>query len=268
MASIFFKRLEKKYGKEKLTGKKYQVLITEILAHNNEKASRAVGRLTNKSYQDSVKKLSKKKEKNVKLPDMANVIPKRSVFVIKGADTGKFLVENLRDRLQKDMREVLKKFDGTGKKRMETQRGTGTGKINNELVTMFEKQIKNTFENYTKRDPRYGVPSNIHTIAVTEIRSVVNMVKTEYKNKLVKKNDKVKMRKTWIHNKSLSKKPRETHERINGVTIAHDKKFRVGRPKNKGGGFDWMDRPHDPNAPDYQNYTCNCDILYRALVLE
>lgn len=266
MASIFFKRLVNKYGKTKLKGKKYQAMITEILAHNNEKAANAVNRLTAQNYKDSVKKLSKKKEKVVKLPDTSEVLPKRSVFIIKGADSGKAVTDKLRDMLQKDLRDTLKKFDGTGKSRMEIQRGETTGKINNELVKMFEEQIQGTFTNYTKRDPRYGVPKNIHNIAVTEIRSTVGMIKAEYKNELYKKNPNLKGTKTWKHNRSLSKKPRLSHIEQHDITIDDNDKFMVGREDKSG--FDFMDRPHDPTAPPGQNITCNCDIIYRAMVLD
>jgi hypothetical protein len=270
MASIFFKRLEKKYeyfsAAGKLKGQKYQEMITEILAHNNEKAAKAVNRLTDNNYKKSVKKLSKKKEKTIKLPDVSEVLPKRSVFIIKGADTGKAIGDKLRDKLQKDLRQVLKKFDGTGKQRMETRRGVSTGKINNELVKMFEQQITDTFKNYTKRDKSLGVPKNIHNIAVTEIRSTVNTIKTEYKNNLLKKNPNLKGTKTWKHNRSLSKKPRQSHIEQDGITIDDNDFFLVGREDKSG--FDRMDRPHDPIAPPGQNITCNCDIIYRAMVLD
>lgn len=264
MASIFFRRLADKYGSQKLKGRKYQEMITEILAHNNEKAGRAIGRLTNKNYMDSVKKLTKEKEKAVKLPNISEVLPKRSVFLIKGADTGSIISVDLRDRLQKTLRSKLKEWDSTGEKRMEIQRGTTTGKINNKLVVEFEKAIKETFVNYTKRDPSIGVPKNVHNIAVTEIRSTVGTMKAEYKNKLKEKNPNLKMTKTWMHNRSLSKVPRKTHMVLHGYTIPDDERFYVER--ENGSGYDYMDRPHDPTAPPGQNITCNCDIIYRAIV--
>ena len=264
MASSYFKRLADKYGKENITGKKYQKMISEILAHNNKKAANAIGRITSSNYQSSVKKLKKTKQKIVKLPDVSDVLPKRSVFVIKGAESGKSISDTLRTGLEKDLRDTLKEFDGTGKKRMEIQRGVSTGKINPELIKSFQDKIKLTFENYTKRDPKTGVPSNIRNIAVTEIRSTLDTIKASYKDELLKRNPKMQMMKTWKHNRSLSKNPRISHMELNNVTIKDSEKFKVGR--DDGSGFDFMLRPHDPEAPPGQNIGCSCEAIYKARV--
>ena len=158
MASIFFRRLFKKYSKKNLTGKKYQKVIKEILAHNNEKMGNAIGRLSSANYKDQVKRLSKTKQKIVKLPDTSKVLPKRSVFLIKAADSGKKISGTLRDQLERDLRAALKEFDGTGQNRMEIQRGKSTGKINPKLIESFQRRIKKTYESRTKRDKKTGIP--------------------------------------------------------------------------------------------------------------
>lgn len=264
MASSYFKRLENKYGKENIHGKKYQALIQEILAHNNEKISRAMARLSDGHYKENVRKLSKKKQKTIKLPDIQSVIPKRSVFLIKAAEKGDYISETLRSKLEKDLRETLLKFEKTGQSKMEIQRGKETGKINTKLIAEFQATITGTFESYTKKDKITGVPGNIRNIAVTEIRSTVGMIRDEYKRELLKQNPQIKMTKTWIHNRQLSKKPREGHMRLNNMTVPVETKFRVDR--DDGTGYDMMDRPHEPGLPPEQVIGCSCEVIYKAIV--
>lgn len=270
MASIFFRRLNEKYGKSgkaNIKGKRYQKMIKEILAHNNEKMSNAIGRLTNQNYKDSMAKLSKMKAKIVKLPDLTDVLPKRSVFVIKGAESGKVVSNTLRTRLEHDLRTTLKKYMSTGQPRMEIQRGISTGKINPKLIKEFQTAIKGTFENYTKKDPKIGIPKNIKAIAITETRSAIDFMKSEYKNQLVRKNKgNIRITKTWKHNRQLSKVPRIGHMKLHNLTLLDEEKFYVEREDR--GGFDLMDRPHDPIAPAYQNIHCSCDIIYKAQIIE
>ena len=99
MATIFQKRLRDKYGKGELRTQRYNSMIKKILVHNNEKAGRAISRLSTTHYKDSLKKVSKEKAKTVKLPDLSEVLPKRSVFLIKGADDGEMIAETLRKQL-------------------------------------------------------------------------------------------------------------------------------------------------------------------------
>ena len=264
MASTYFKRLEKKYGKHDLHNQKYNKLIKEILAHNNEKVSNALGRLTAGHYQENVRKLSKKKQQILKLPDIKSVIPKRSVFLIKAAEQGDFISDTLRTRLEKDLRSTLEEFQKTGQSKMEIQRGKATGKINPELIKLFQGKITGTFENYVKKDKLTGVPGNIRNIAVTEIRSTVGMIRDEYKRELLRRNPHIKMEKTWIHNRRLSKVPRANHMRMHNVTIPVEQKFKVDR--EDGIGYDMMDRPHDQNAPAKQKIGCSCDCVYRTII--
>lgn len=257
--NIFFGRIKKKYGDDLLKGKRYEEMISEIVAQNNEKISRAVGRISNNQYQKQLKKLSADKAKTVKLPDISEVLPKRSVLLIKGAQSGKIISETLKKRLEKDLREVLKEFEGP---KMEVQRGRTTGKMKPELVAAFQDKIKETFEGYTKKDPSIGVPGNIRNIAVTETRSTVNAIRDEYVKKLLKKNKNLEMVKTWKHNRKLSKKPRQSHMRLDGQTIPYEDLFKVDNEKT--GGFDNMLRPHDPAAPPEQVIGCSCEAIYKA----
>lgn len=264
MASSYFKRLEKKYGKHNLHNQKYNSLIKEILAHNNEKTGRAIGRLSDRHYQSNVRKLNKKKQQTIKLPDIDSVIPKRSVFLIKAAEKGDYISQTLRTRLEKDLRDTIKEFQKTGQSKMEIQRGTATGKINPALIAEFQKKIIGTFESYVKKGKLTGIPGNIRNIAVTEIRSTIGMIKDQYKLELLRRNPHIKMTKTWIHNRRLSKKPRKTHMILHNVTLPVERKFRVDR--EDGSGYDLMDRPHDPTADAGNVIGCSCDCVYKAII--
>lgn len=266
MASAFFKRITEKYGKENITGRKYEKVIQDVLIHNNEKTSRAMARLSNSNYQDQIRRLNKRKQQIIKLPDIEEILPKRSVFLIKSADTTTMITETLRTQLEKNLRSTLEKYQQFGGPKMETQRGKATGKINVDLITDFQAAITNTFESYTKRDPNTGVPGNIRNIAVTEIRSTVGMMKENYNRELMKKNPLIKMYKTWIHNKRLSKKPRKNHMAMHGITIPIDEKFKVDRETDSG--YDMMSRPHDINAPPKQVIGCSCECIYKAILGE
>lgn len=262
MARIFIKRLKEKYGTKNLTGKKYQELITEILAENNQKVSNAVGRLSKDNYEKQLKRIPKNKAVTVKLPDLTKVLPKRSVFLIKAAEKGKAISDDLRASLERDLRKTLKKFTGTGKNRMEIQRGRTTGKINPALIAEFQKSITKTYKSRTKKDKRLGLPGNIKQIATTEVRSVVTAIKREYNQNLVDNNPGLEMTKTWLQNKKLAMVPRETHSEKNGETIPMNKLFKVRREQS--GGYDMMSGPYDPTASAENVIGCNCDLVYKV----
>ena len=77
IAKYHLDRLKKRYG---FTGKKYGNLMQKIIANNTEAVSRAVGRISNDSYKKQFKKYRTRIRRFV-LPDVAEMIPKRSVFI-------------------------------------------------------------------------------------------------------------------------------------------------------------------------------------------
>lgn len=262
MARIFEKRLKEKYGTENIKGQKYQELITEILARNNEKIGTAVGRLSKDNYKNQLKRIPKNKAVTVKLPDISEVLPKRSVFLIKAAESGKAISDTLKQSLEQDLRKVLEEHSGAGKLRMEIKRGRTTGKINPELIEKFQKSIIETYKSKTRKDPDLGIPGNVKQIAVTEVRSTISVIKREYNQRLLDNNPQLKMTKTWLQNKKLAKKPRETHTEQHGKTIAMNEYFRVRR--EKAGGYDMMYTTHDPDASAENKIGCNCDLIYKV----
>jgi hypothetical protein len=158
----------------------------------------------------------------------------------------------------------LKQWKAEGKP-LEIMSGRNAGKINPALVGEFEKSITGVFHDYTRKDPDLGVPANVRGIAITEVRTNIDATKEAYHTELERKNiDIMKMMKTWIQNKSFSKKFRKEHSVVNGVTIAKSDLFKVPSPN---GGFDLMAHPHVAGAPANQVIGCNCDTVYKAILI-
>ncbi len=241
--------------------------MEKIISNNVESVSRAVSRISNDNYKKQFKKYRREGRRFV-LPNIQEVIPKRSVFTRKGAERGVLLTDALKTELDKQLRLILTDFKGRKQPVYIIRRGVKAGRINPAVIGDFEKRIVQTFTNYTKKDKRYGVPSNVHTIAVTEVRSTISDIKETYNQTLLAKNrDKLRMFKRWIHNKSLSKEPRPHHQQMEGRTIEGSKAFAVRHKIKKKGrwiqiGWTKMMRPHDPTAPADQVISCNCDLDY------
>lgn len=269
MAKIHVNRITDKLGiaADELSGQNYREVMTEVIFQNTSNIGRAVGRLTNANYEKQIVNLRKKgrlKEKVVLLPSLDEVLPKRSVAVTKSADSGKQITQTLSDRMNKSLRDTLKQWKADGKP-LEIMSGRNVGKINPELINEFEKSITGVFHDYTRKDPSIGVPANVRGIAITEIRTNIDATKGAYHTELERKNiDTMKMTKTWIQNRSFSMKPRVEHSAVNGVTIARSELFKVPNPN---GGFDLMSHPHAAGAPPEQNINCNCDAVYKAILI-
>lgn len=250
MAKFHLDRIRRKYG---FTGERYRELLQQIIAVNSGNMARAMGRLSKEHYDKAAKKVSTKEQKFI-VPDVSEVIPKRGVFARKAAIDGKRMTDKLRDRITKDLRDTMNQFTPkTGEATFLFRRGAKAGKVNPKLIDDFEGRIRKSFENYTKVDPSYGVPRNIHTIAVTEVRSVADEVKASYVEALAKKNPDFQIRKRWVHNKRLSENPRPHHMSINGQTVDWDDMFTLGNGVK-------MRYPHDPLAPAEEVISCHCDF--------
>lgn len=258
------KRLKDKYG-ETVTPGKYREMMDEIIAFNSEKVSNAIGRITNDKWSKALDKISTK-EKRFVVPSLEEVLPKRSVFVRKAAQQGAVISDTLKDALNKDLRGALSQFtESTGEQTYLRRRGAKAGTINPKLIADFENRLTKTFENYVKKDPSLGMPKNIHTIAVTEVRSTVNEAKSTFVNRLKQKNPDLSVQKRWVHNASLSKENRPGHKQVDGRTVKDTEAFKVPRYKKVKGkwvriGFTLMMHPHDPTAPTDQVIGCNCDV--------
>jgi hypothetical protein len=264
MAKIKSDRLIKKYGTNNIHTGKYQELMNEVLANNQEAISRAILRQSRVSWDKGLKKITTK-EKQFIMPSIEEVLPKRSIFVNKSAESGKFILDTLKDRLTKDLRSTLDTFtEKTGEQRYIRRRGKLAGTINPKVINDFQKSIRNTFENYRKTDPKYGMPTNIHNIAVTEVRTTINNAKRLYTETLLRKNKDLKARKKWRHNASLSKEERRGHAEADGQEVGFNELFTINTYRKVKGKLIYTGKvqcqhPHSDDLDIGEKCGCNCD---------
>jgi len=273
MAKIYLNRLIKKYdfSKSQVKGSNYRKLMKDVLANNSENISRATARLSKDHWDKSLKKVKRTKgQRQFIIPNVEETLPKRSVFLKKAAEQGNLITDTLRDRLTSDLRNSLENFrtKKTDQPAFIRRAGAKAGTINPELIKQFQKDITETFESYTKTDPRFGVPGNIRNIAVTEMRSTINEIKHAYNQELRNKNSDITMRKRWQQNKKLAAVPRKGHMMVHGVEMDMDSDFNVSLFNHKGKkiGTTKMQRPHDPDAPAEQVIGCSCELIYFASI--
>ena len=263
MAKIDLDRLSKKYGfdRNNITGQSYRTLVQNIISNNDQEISNAVAGLSNDHWEKSIQKV--RRRRRFILPDVSEVIPTENQSIIKAAEQGKQISDTLRDRLTENLNEALDEFRTavTDEPAFLRRRGTRAGTVNPKVIDLYQKKIRETFESYTKVDPTFGVPGNIKTIAVTEMRSAVRFVKKNYMTELLRRNRNIRARKRWVQNKSLAKKPRRGHAEVHGQIVDYNQKFEVPLydVNNNLIGVTMMDGPHDPTAPVSQVIGCNCD---------
>jgi hypothetical protein len=262
MAKVHLDRLQDRYG---WSGEKYQELMATIIAENHISAQRAVGRKLTGYFAGQANKIKPQGNARLLVPDLTDVLPKRSVYFRKGAEQGKLLTDTVRTDLAKNLKAAMAEYLGQGNEKMQYQIGDKKSMIKPKLIAQFEKAITATFQGYTKGK----APANIHAIAVTEIRSAISDVKHLYAQRLANTNPgKVRMLKRWRHNPALSAVGRMGHRLVDGQTIAIAQAFLV--PRYYGGqriGVTAMDHPHDSRAPADQVISCNCECQYIVEIL-
>lgn len=267
MANTYIERLIKKYG-EDWRGKPYQELFELILKENSINLTKRVGQINKLHWNKALKKISPKEKKFI-IPTLQDVLPPESFHFKKATENGKLLSDTLRDNLSNNLRETLKRLTPkTEEQTIIRRRGKGAGEINPALIKEFEKNIEETFKNYTKKDPELGVPGNINQIAVTEINSTINPLKATYMEEVMNSNPDLETFKKWVHHPDRSKEPRKGHGIVaDQKPIRFDEPFSVPLYQKVGGryirtGLDFMMHPHDPSAPKEQIIGCHCDIQY------
>ena len=107
MARIYLDRLKKKYKKGSVTGSKYKNLIEEIMVENSKRLDSSLLKITDDHYKKQNKKI-KKVEKRFRLPDLEEVIPRKTIGVKKAAEKGSLITDDLRDKLSLRLKETLK----------------------------------------------------------------------------------------------------------------------------------------------------------------
>lgn len=214
---LTLKKLAKKYGVD-IEGATYAKVVQEIINENVARASKKMGDLSNRrmkqAFADSIK------DGIVDLP--AYAIP--NVTVRKGAEDGKMITDTLRDTLTRGLRKAI------------TDNPNDTEKA----IVQMQSHVKDTFTTYTT--------SHAKMIAVTEVRSSVDLSKAEYIRELINRNpNKLRVTKKWIHHDHLVKVPRLTHKAIDGEKVLFNQPFSIG-----------LMYPHDPNAPASEVIGCQC----------
>jgi hypothetical protein len=243
-------KLSKKTG---WTGGKLQNLMSSVVEFNTDKIINKTKRIAVKDMKEVAEGLTTRL-KAIEIPNVEEIFPARSVFIRKSAEKGKLLVDNLRDDLSKDLRSAMRSNN------MMYAPGTNTQKVTKTLVNDVENRITKTFQGYTKKNPKFGIPTNVHAIAVTEVRSSVAAIKKEYITKLVAVNDLVST-KIWKHNPQLSRTiPRPEHAALNGIVKDIDGTYTI---KSETGNYT-VHGPHDGSLPVSQVISCHCDLVYRV----
>jgi len=242
--------LKKKYG---WSGEKYADLMGKIVKENQSKIANRVLESDKKRLSNNLKRIAPKRDfQKVKLPDVSNII-RRSPTILKAADQGQLLMETVRDRIRKDVKQSMLEHGINNK----------SGKINKNIARTLRKKLNDTFDGYTKKDPKFNKPTNVETIAVTETNSVANSVRHEYAKQAADsaKDSGFVMVKEWVHNGSRKGNPREGHEELDGVQVPLDGTFTIDDEKEKK-SYE-VQRPYDASLPASQVINCHCEIVYR-----
>lgn len=214
---LTLKKLAKKYGID-IEGSTYRQVVEEIVKDNVNRASKKMGEISNRRYkqafQDSID------DGIIQLPEYA--VP--AVTVRKASQDGKMITDTLRDTLVRDLRKAI------------TDNPNDTEKA----IAQMAQSVSDDMKQY----------QNVHSkvIAVTEVRSAVDLSKYEYAKELMNRNQgRLKVTKKWVHNDHLVKIPRPTHKAIDGEIVPFGQNFSIG-----------LAYPHDPNAKAEDVIGCQC----------
>ncbi len=278
----YLDRLRLYYGETGLSGSRYDDLMGNILARQSEMISNRLGQVQKRKLDQHAERALKFTGRSLQVPDLSEVLPAKSVHIRKAAERGKMLNDRLRIELSKNLRNAVSQYMAEGQPTMQYQRGEARGRIKPQLIDSFEKTIRSTFQDYSRRGEG-GVPANIRTIATTEIMGAVNEIKYGYMERLAERNpDGIEIRKRWKHHPERSKELRPGHERMNEKTVLISAPFmvpvykRIGTVKTgpKTGHPRWarveppvpMNHPCDPSAPISEIASCHCECDYLIVV--
>lgn len=250
--------LKRKYNinqDESLTGKPYTKLCEKIIKENTQKIAARVLKKDAKKFDKALQDIKPqiRTKKKIVLPSTADIM-RDSPTLIKAATKGKLLTQTLSESIRKTIKNKLVDHD-INHKGIRAQR-----KFLDELKT----SIKDEFKSYTVKNPkRANMPTNIHTIAVTESRSAMNAVRHEYVKRIHDTTkDEFDVTKKWIHN-SIAETPRESHVKLGrGKPILIYQQFQW-TTKDKSKSFTYKaDRPHADNLPASETICCSCEVEY------
>ena len=249
MAKIHLDRIKKKYG---WTGQPYRELIAQIVETNTANIHNNIGRILVRDLKAKAKTL--RTGKQILIPDLTSVLPKRALHLRKAATKGELMTDTLRDKLTNQLRDVLRKPE------YEHQKGRLAGAVKEDLINEFHGKIAQTFDSYTKKHGGEQ-PSNLATIARTEVRSALSVVKHEYMTALANKNPDMDIMKVWIHRGSGRKgyTPRGSHEDLDGTQVGMEEDFEI---LADDGNRYLCAHPHDDRLPADEVINCGCEMRY------
>ena len=269
MAKTDFGYFQKKYKVDQelqgmLKNKEYRNIMTNIFEVNLEEMSAKTGSRSKKKWTEEFEKPQFKQRKYI-VPEFQEIVPSRMEIRSRSRGQVQGISNTLRIQLTANLREKINSFKSRFKEPTYMKR-----RVSGRLEAEMQKEISETFKNYTKRDPVLGVPSNVRVIAVTELRTAVSTIKSRTAHAIQSQNPMLKLKKVWIHNPHLSKNTaniRIGHAEINGTKKLIDEYFDVPLYKVIVGiplkiGSNKMMNPHDLSAPPSQVIGCHCDIEY------
>lgn len=248
-------KIDKKYKEGN-----YSSIVSQIIDNNNQKVQKKIYNISEERWKYFDDKYRPSRETRLVLPKEDEVFPKRGIQIRKVSEKG----EKISDSLKKELTSKLRKSLFDEEVPYLKKRGTTAGRINPNLIKNFEKDLRDTFKNYSKKDPKLGVPSNVHSIAVTEVRGLINDTKSTFTQKMISNNPMLVVKKKWIQNRNLAKKPRRGHSVVDGTTVDFNDFFKVPLYVESNGKFikiatHLMRYPHDPTTVLEQIIGCNCD---------
>lgn len=256
MTALDEARLKSKYGWK---GGKYANLIGKILKENQEKIALTVTSIDQTKFEAQLNHLKPKKpgSKKIIVPDARDLVAK-SPTIIKAATQGELISKTLREKLSRGVKDALLSENIT------TTRGT----VRKNLAQKVKANLQEVYNGYTRNDPMHQMPANIHAIAVTETRKVVNTIRHEYVREVSKETG-AETKKEWIHNGSLSQTARKGHLKLSRQRpIGLHDKFAVQGYKMKGkkwvstGETYMAEYPHDASLPASETISCSCEMAY------
>lgn len=222
---LTLKKLAKKYGVD-IKGLTYNQLVQDIITDNSLRASKKIHQLStrrmNNAFDESVSMGI------IQLPEYA--VP--AVTLRKAAQDGRMITDTMRNVLTRGLRQAI----------------TDNPNNTEQAISQMQQYIKDTFDTYTT--------SHAKMIAVTEVRSSVDLTKNQFAQELINRNEgKLSITKQWIHHDSLVKTPRDNHKAIDGEKVPFSSPFSIG-----------LMYPHDPQAPVSEIINCQCG--YKLIVEE
>lgn len=233
--------------------------MSELLEKYNENIHRAVYRVKADRLTDTISR-SKRLRGKITIPQLDEVLPKRSISTKKVKEQGKIISQTLYDRLSKDLRDTL------DQEQWYQAKGGRAGSMRKGLQESLQERMKETFESYTGK-----TPGNLRNIVVTESRSALNEINRQFMARLMRKNPHLKGWKVWVQNRAWAKHPRTNHS-IGALLRSNPKgkrmKWGVGVPLNEQftlqtkSGIIKTDGPHDATLPAEEVVGCNCEQKY------